>query len=175
MLENPYSKSSSLTIMQVNTGRGGPAHETALNLAYESQFDVICIQEPCINRDLSRKLTKRHPNYETFSPTQTWSQRPRVLTYVRKGLRAFQKPLNDTWSLSRDILAVQVSSCTIYNIYRPPNEPGNGPFISGLNTNPLAHPQSSSETSIRIMNSGTLAQRTALERRPLANGSPLTS
>jgi hypothetical protein len=37
-----------LTILQLNVGRGPAAHEIALSLAYSSDIDIILIQEPYI-------------------------------------------------------------------------------------------------------------------------------
>jgi hypothetical protein len=34
-----------LQVMQVNVGKGGAAHEAALNLAYKKEVDFILVQE----------------------------------------------------------------------------------------------------------------------------------
>jgi hypothetical protein len=55
--------------MQVNVNKGSSNHEIALNLAFLNQIDILLIQEPYIfKQDLSRRITKRHPSYEAFSP-----------------------------------------------------------------------------------------------------------
>ena len=129
--------SHTLTILQANVGRGGSAHEIALNLGFEYNFDVICLQEPWTSRDTPRRLTKRHPGYEIFSPLEDWTTRPRVLTYIRRraNIRAYQRKLQHTWEESPDIIAVRVNALTVYNVYRPPGEPANGDIISGLDHN----------------------------------------
>ena len=128
----------SIAIMQANVGTGGAAHEIALNLGFENNYDVVCIQEPYIYRELERKLTKRHPSYETFTPISEWTSRPRVLTYVRKGrgLKAHQHVLKGTWENSADIVAVRINFLTVYNTYRPPAEAITGPIISDFSDNP---------------------------------------
>ena len=119
-----------LSILQLNVGRGSAAHEIALSQAYLSDVDIILIQEPYIFSDFTRKITKRHPSYECFSPTDSWvlSGRPRVLTYVhkKKGIRSFQlrPPSLDQDNLS-DLLLLQISSksgqsAMIINIYNAP-------------------------------------------------------
>jgi ribonuclease HI len=119
-----------LTILQLNVGRGPAAHEIALSLAYSSDIDIILIQEPYIYTDLSRQITKRHPSYECFSPTDSWvtSGRPRVLTYVRKkrGIRASQlRPQLISQDVLSDLLLLQIlsrsgQSALIINIYNAP-------------------------------------------------------
>lgn len=118
-----------LMLLQVNVGRGGPSHELALSLSNEEQMDVILIQEPYIFRERERRITKRHPSYEVFTPIDDWtSARPRVLTYVRKGvgLRTEQiRPSITEQSALRDLLFLQVTSSAglsllIANVYNAP-------------------------------------------------------
>src|SRR3954463_2361865 len=102
-----------LKILQLNVGRAPAAHEIALTLAYTSDTDIILIQEPYIFKDLSRQITKKHPSYECFSPTDGWaiSGRPRVLTYVRKkmGIRTSQlRPFTTNPEALSDLLFLQV-------------------------------------------------------------------
>ncbi|KAG0154593.1 hypothetical protein PDIDSM_161 [Penicillium digitatum] len=63
---------------------------TALQLAYESACDVVCIQEPYVSAPTKKT---GHPAYDCYAPTDEWNssdptsfelERPRVLTYVRK-------------------------------------------------------------------------------------------
>lgn len=119
-----------LTILQLNVGRGAPAHEIALSLASEQTIDILLIQEPYIFSDYSRRITKRHPSYECFTPTDNWADhgRPRVLTYIRKdsGIRASQlrPPLNNPL-VQPDILFLCITSpCSqsllVTNIYNAP-------------------------------------------------------
>ncbi|KAL1953511.1 hypothetical protein VTO42DRAFT_2645 [Malbranchea cinnamomea] len=72
-----------LHVMQVNMGRGGAAHEAAINLAYEEGIDLILVQEPWIHSNLDRCIPKKHPAYSCFTPTEKWDKKPRVLTYVQ--------------------------------------------------------------------------------------------
>lgn len=103
-------------------GKWSPAHHFALELASKSGADLVLIQEPCINTDLSRKLTKNHPEYNSFSPFPIWTSRPRVMTYTRKGrgLSPFQPSIH-----SRDLLRVCVSrrgkrTIDCWNIHNAP-------------------------------------------------------
>ncbi|EED11470.1 polymerase, putative [Talaromyces stipitatus ATCC 10500] len=78
---------------------------------------VTASVEPYIFSNLSQKITKRHPSYECFSPTDSWTVtgRPRVLTYVWKnaGLQASQlwPIITDPATLS-DLLFLQIFSST---------------------------------------------------------------
>src|SRR3954469_24396132 len=83
-----------LRIFQANVGRGGPAHDTALQLAHENNCQLVLIQEPFTFEptDLTTH-TKSHPAYNCFTPPSQWEPRPRVLTYVARGISAFVSPL----------------------------------------------------------------------------------
>ena len=74
-----------LTILQANVGKAATSHEIALSLAADSLTDVILIQEPYVFTDLSRRITKSHPLYESFTPVDDWAARPRAISYIRKG------------------------------------------------------------------------------------------
>lgn len=89
----PQEKVKTLRIMQVNVGRGGPANDLALALAYEEEVDILLIQEPWIGADLERKLSKRRKSYQAYAPGEEWKERPRVITYVRRetSLRSVEK------------------------------------------------------------------------------------
>jgi len=54
----------------------------------EEQADVIMIQEPWVGiPPAKRMMVKTHPNYNVFSPVDTWNSddaRPRTLIYVQK-------------------------------------------------------------------------------------------
>lgn len=73
-----------IKILSINVGRSSAAHEIALNVAFELSIDVLLVQEPYIFRDISRKITRKHPSFECFSPTDQWITRPRVMSYIRK-------------------------------------------------------------------------------------------
>lgn len=88
----------------------------ALSQAHSNHIDIILIQEPYIYKDLTRKITKRHPSYECFSPTDSWeiSGTPRVLIYVRRkcGIRASQlRPDTLSQETLSDLLPLQISTC----------------------------------------------------------------
>jgi hypothetical protein len=75
-------------MFQNNVARSDRCHEIALTSAAECGADVIMIQEPW----LSDGMTKTHPAFDTFLPTNsnnnnTWASsckdtRPRVVTYI---------------------------------------------------------------------------------------------
>ena len=67
------NKASPITILSLNVGKGSTNHEIALNEAYLSSVDVILTQEPYISNGRSRRITKKHPNYEAFSPIDDWT------------------------------------------------------------------------------------------------------
>lgn len=124
-----YSKAKPpLKLLQINVGKGGTNHESALTRAFEEKIDILLIQEPYLFSDLQRRITKRHPSYECFSPTDDWSIRPRVLTYLRKGvgLQAEQlRPLSSNNIASGDLLFLSLKSASlqsilITNVYNAP-------------------------------------------------------
>ena len=79
------NKARPITILSLKVGKESTNHELALNEAHLSLIDIILIQEPYISNDRPRRITKKHPNYEVFSPIHDWNSiRPRVITYVRK-------------------------------------------------------------------------------------------
>ena len=93
-----HKERNNLRIMQVNVGRGGPANDLALALAFEEKIDILLIQEPWIGADLDRRLSKKHGSYQAYAPEDEWKERPRVVTYVRRQ--------NSLWSVEKrqDIL-----------------------------------------------------------------------
>jgi hypothetical protein len=56
---------------------------------------VLLVQEPRLFSERDRRITKKHPSFECFSPVDTFENTPRVMTYVRRGvgLRATQERL----------------------------------------------------------------------------------
>lgn len=117
-----------LRLLQINVGRGEHTQELALATAFQEKIDILLVQEPYIFRELPRQITRRHPSYECFSPTDNWSQRPRVLTYLRKGvgLKAEQlRPFEPHNPASRDLLFMSLTSpagqkVLITNVYNAP-------------------------------------------------------
>jgi hypothetical protein len=88
----------------------------------------LLVQELYIYHDRERRITKRYPSYECFTPTDDWSSRPRVLTYLRKGVglqveQARPLPLNNIATRDLLFLAVMVPSehnILVINIYNTP-------------------------------------------------------
>lgn len=77
------TKTSSIHILSVNVGRSSSAHQIALSTSFQNNIDILLVQEPYIFKDISRRITCKHPSHECFTPTDNWSTRPRVLTYTR--------------------------------------------------------------------------------------------
>ncbi|KAI1397275.1 hypothetical protein F4819DRAFT_503574 [Hypoxylon fuscum] len=92
------NKMNSITAIEINTTK-----PTTLNLAdhEDERADVVLMQEPWVGIPPDRRMAvKMHPNYNVFSPVDSWNsdtRRPRSLIYVRKHLKADQlrpyKPL----------------------------------------------------------------------------------
>ncbi|POS82881.1 hypothetical protein EPUL_003848 [Erysiphe pulchra] len=127
LLANPANPEANVAREQTN-------HDLALALARDESVDIIILQKPWIFPDLEKKSTKTHADFDTFSPTDDWEERPRVITYIRKGrgLQAVQiRPSNTT-----DICWVTIMGftppITIANVYRPPQETEGGAVISAL-------------------------------------------
>lgn len=124
--DNRRNKPRDLRIGWANLGRGSQQHDTILNLAFEEEIEVLCVQEPWT---AAGTKTKSHPAFHKFAPLDAWewddleereTVRPRVLTYVRKesGLDIQQRRPVD----SRDLLWVTVNGYSILNIYREPGK-----------------------------------------------------
>ena len=75
---------SALKILSVNVGRSSVANELALQIAFQTRAVLLLVQEPYVSRDFNRRITRKHPSFECFTPVENWSVRPRVLTYSRK-------------------------------------------------------------------------------------------
>ncbi|RAL59229.1 hypothetical protein DID88_006684 [Monilinia fructigena] len=83
-------RANGLKVAWANVGRSGPAHLALLQLAFEEQADVVCIQEPSA---YPGTRTQNHPAYECYAPVDAWEQvqaaereaeRPRTMSYTRK-------------------------------------------------------------------------------------------
>ncbi|KAK1837502.1 endonuclease reverse, partial [Colletotrichum chrysophilum] len=90
-----------------------------------ASIDILLTQEPSI-RSEERRLTRSHPGFEIFIPVNNWVEnRPRVITYLRRGigLRGVQsRPL---LSPSTDLLFLRLLSgerevLSIVNVYNAP-------------------------------------------------------
>lgn len=118
-----------LRLLQVNVCRGATPHEIALEFANKQKYDIIFIQEPFISRDRQRRITKRISSYECFTPIDSWETRPRVLTYVRKGigLQTYQlRPLPPQSPAAQDIVFLEVRAPSgikmlVVNLYNAPS------------------------------------------------------
>lgn len=123
-----------LKIFQANVGRGQTNHDLALALARADNIDVILLQEPWILKHPEKRITKKHPDFEIFSPTDRWDTRPRVLTYVRKGRYLHPEQLRP--AETADICWIKITGMNpqvyITNVYRPPQEKSGGPVITIL-------------------------------------------
>ena len=97
-------------------------------------MDVICVQEPYTHPGTK---TQNHPGYDCYAPVDSWdsveqreAERPRVMTYVRKGagLRTQQRrPIH-----SRDLLWIDVNGYAILNAYRQPLSPDVIDYVTHL-------------------------------------------
>ncbi|KAN0085034.1 Endonuclease/exonuclease/phosphatase, partial [Elaphomyces granulatus] len=102
MLRQPnhrHRSTSGISILQINTQRSSRVHAAALQLACADDIEIICVQEPWVNRNAEEEAetqkTQTHPRYDIFSPLGTWTTRPRTMIYIRKDLEASQKLLKD--------------------------------------------------------------------------------
>lgn len=114
-------QASGLRIMQVNVQRGWPKHKAALQTAYNRQADVVLIQEPATI--IGRRNTQPHGAFQTLIPQDAWPERPRVVTYVRKGTGLIATQPSS--GLSRDLLQVRIQgpgfpTLDIWNVYNAP-------------------------------------------------------
>ncbi len=121
-----------ITIYQANVGKGRANHLLALQLTYEAEFDIICIQEPWIFRERCRRITSIHPGYQTLVPLDSWeTQAPRAITYTRKGAGLKVDQLRP-FGPQQDIVVAEVNGLTIYNVYNQ------GEAVACLETAPPA-------------------------------------
>lgn len=131
-----------LQVCWANVRRSITPHMGILALAAEERMDVICVQEPYVGNGTT---TQTHPGYDLYSSVESWegdpddrsvveTQRPRVLTYVRRGagLKTQQRCSVD----SRDLLWVEVNGYTILNAYRQPATPEVMDYITNLTPSP---------------------------------------
>lgn len=118
-----HKKPISLRLFQANVDKSEPAHQAALQLAYEKDYNVVLLQEPHSSYNEKKDLCRvpDHPGFLCFSPVSYWNSRatrPRVLTYVRKHHNIHPEQL--TVFHSRDLLWVVVNGTTILNVYNDP-------------------------------------------------------
>lgn len=122
------NKFTSIKIISTNVEQSSAAHEIALELAFKSQIDVLLVQEPYIYRDLARRITRKHPSFDCFTPVDDWTRRPRVLTYTRKNSNfsvTQDRPLRNLEQGEEDVLLLTIkcrgiSPIQVINIYNAP-------------------------------------------------------
>ena len=120
-------------------GKISPCHIALLEIAFTQAIDVICIQEP-YTRAHSR--TSTHPEYKHYAPVDAWGdpetleiERPRVMTYIRKGARL---QVQQRVSLhNRDLLWLNVDGYSILNVHRQPQMPDVIEYITHLSPSTL--------------------------------------
>jgi len=129
------SKPDTLTVAWANVRKQRDSHIIILQLCFSERIDVICVQEPSVYLD---SKTQNHPGYDLYAPVPTWgegterereAQRPRVMTYVRKGKGLVTEQRQ---SISRDLLWVVVNDRPILNLYRQPTTPQVIDYIKNL-------------------------------------------
>jgi exonuclease III len=118
-------RNKDITVCWANVGKSSPCHIAILEIAFNQTIDVICVQEP-FTCDHSR--TSTHPGYKHYAPVDAWedpatreAERPRVMTYIRKGagLQVQQREsLNN-----RDLIWLNVGGYSVLNVYRQPRTP----------------------------------------------------
>jgi len=111
-----------LQIGWANVGKSSPKHSIMLENAYQEGIDILCIQEPFT---FLGSRTVNHPGYDTHPPTDAWNDpltwvqdRPRVMTYTRKGAGLKTTPRHSP--PNRDRMWIFVNGFSILNIYRQP-------------------------------------------------------
>ena len=99
MLRQPnhrHRSTSGISILQINTQRSSRVHAAALQLACADDIEIICVQEPWVNRNAEEEAetqkTQTHPRYDIFSPLGTWTTRPRTMIYIRKAIKGRRTP-----------------------------------------------------------------------------------
>jgi exonuclease III len=107
-----------ITIFQANVAHKRTAHLIALQLAFQHNFDLVCIQEPWIGSEYHRKFTCSHPGYDTHIALDSWDadNRPRTATYARKGAGLQTEQLRP-FGQQGDLVVTVTNGITVYNVY----------------------------------------------------------
>lgn len=122
-------RNPTVNILSVNVGRCSATHQITLETAFSTNVDILLIQEPYIYKNLTRRITRHHPCFETFSPSDDWATRPRVMTYGRKGnglIYSQERPLLIHNQIGReDVLFLSFnlpdeSAISVINTYNAP-------------------------------------------------------
>lgn len=120
----PRGSDMDLRIFQANVRHAGPCHDAALSIAFETNCDIVALQEPWIDTNqLCKRITKTHPQYQVFCPLTEWTIRPRVLTYIRRNRSLW--PSQTVINECRDLMGVDVclpgvQNLLIFNVYNAP-------------------------------------------------------
>lgn len=132
-----------LKVLQLNVHGCEITHTLLLQTALSLKYDVICVQEPYVAKDLTLMKTAWIQAYTTFAPQPDWRDKPWTMTYARKEIEAEQVILD---SGNRDLVVIKIRTTSrdvyVANIYNqcdgaaPPNRRGLAieqlkPFIDG--------------------------------------------
>lgn len=129
-----------IQICWANVARSATKHIALLNIAFDANADIICVQEPWVSTGTK---TQTHTGFNLYAPVDSWEwddmegwelARPKVLIYVRisMDLRVQQRrPVE-----SRDLLWLNVNGYTILNVYRQPDSDQIINYITGLTPPP---------------------------------------
>jgi len=126
MVEGSSSSIGRIKFVQVNLNKQDIAHQTALQLAFESKTDILLLQEPYCPRNFQQGgyIGLQHPAYHLVTPEPSTSlstirYKPRVLTYVRKASNLEFSPKYDLCT-DPDIQVIEVvggETFYIVNVY----------------------------------------------------------
>lgn len=135
------NKSTAIQIISINVGRSSTAHEIALEIASTSHFDLLLVQEPYIFKDLTRRITRKHPCFDCYTPVDNWTRRPRVMSYTRKNSKfsvVQDRPFINNEHGAEDILLLTIkpqgrTPTQVINVYNaPPGGINSGAGVSFL-------------------------------------------
>jgi hypothetical protein len=122
------SSTGRIKFIQVNLNKQDIAHQTALQLAFESKTDILLLQEPYCPRNfqLGGYIGLQHSAYHLVTPEPTTNlsnlrRKPRVLTYVRKASNLEFSPRYDLYT-DPDIQVIEVVGREAYYIVNVYNE-----------------------------------------------------
>lgn len=122
------TETTSLRILSVNVGRSSSAQQIALSTAFQTNADILLVQEPYVFKEISRRITCKHPSFECFTPIDNWSTRPRVLTYSRiSNTLSFvqERPYRQVEKGAEDVLILTIKGPSlppteVINVYNAP-------------------------------------------------------
>lgn len=128
MVIGTNSSQRRIKFIQVNLNKQDIAHQTALQLAFETNTDILLLQEPHCPRNyqLGGYIGLQHPAFHLVTPEPTASlsnirHKPRVLAYVRKASNLDFSPKYDLCS-DPDVQVIEVVGREAYYIVNVYNE-----------------------------------------------------